>query len=700
MSVPTGGEKLVYSKTWKVNSTHTGSYTGGQLCVSNDESFLACWNNQGVSLLDIATGQVTRTIEEDKDGFSSLCLAPDDDSVLYTTSSRSMLIRKYSTKTGEQEAAWKGHDLPITDIVTDWSGGGKLLATAASDRTVRVWNPHKHYCSHVFRGHEGLILKLAFVPSNTKASLQLVSCASDGNIFVHDLLSKESKPLKHHYSAVTSVCFGNGGTTMVSAGRDKVLGVWDMSSCALVKTVLANEQLEAVLALPSSVPVHNSKGQVSDGEHFVTGGSNGVLRVWSMSTFKCVASHALPTQQGEDNSELGGISRLLFLPTHGASGIVVAVTAEHNFFFLDPTAAFRQDRLLLGFNDEVLDVKCLPNNKQALVATNSAHVRVMGLEGWDAQLLVGHTDVVLAVDCSSDGQWACSSSKDNTVRVWHLPSRTCVAVGQGHSESVGCVGFSTSAHIQVGSKAMFVVSGSRDRTLKLWNCSALGKWKIGNSMVGVQVGATVLAHDKEINCVAVAPNDALVASGSQDRTIKLWQAPGLEAVATLKGHRRGVWALQFSPVDKVLVSSSGDKTIKIWSVTDHTCLRTFQGHTATVLRVSFLNKGMQLVSAGADAVVKLWNIKNGECVNSFDSAHEEKIWAMSLTKDQTRLVTGGLDSTLNIWTDITAEEEEEALKHKQHRAQKEQKLSNSLRKQRYCEAVALCIELDQPRKLF
>lgn len=61
----------------------------------------------------------------------------------------------------------------------------------------------------------------------------------------------------------------------------------------------------------------------------------------------------------------------------------------------------------------------------------------------------------------------------------------------------------------------------------------------------------VAAHDKEINAVAIAPNDSLVATASQDRTIRLWTLPGLVAGLTLRGHKRGVWAVAFSPVDQV-----------------------------------------------------------------------------------------------------------------------------------------------------
>lgn len=69
--------------------------------------------------------------------------------------------------------------------------------------------------------------------------------------------------------------------------------------------------------------------------------------------------------------------------------------------------------------------------------------------------------------------------------------------------------------------------------------------------------AAVAAHDKDINALAFSPNDALLATASQDRTVKLWKLPNLVLVQTLKGHKRGVWDVAFSPVDQVGLGLTG-----------------------------------------------------------------------------------------------------------------------------------------------
>lgn len=73
--------------------------------------------------------------------------------------------------------------------------------------------------------------------------------------------------------------------------------------------------------------------------------------------------------------------------------------------------------------------------------------------------------------------------------------------------------------------------------------------------------------------MAVAPNDKLLATGSQDRTAKLWALPQCQLLGVFSGHRRGLWCVQFSPMDQVLATASADGTIKLWALQDFSCLK-------------------------------------------------------------------------------------------------------------------------------
>jgi U3 small nucleolar RNA-associated protein 13 len=369
---------------------------------------------------------------------------------------------------------------------------------------------------------------------------------------------------------------------------------------------------------------------------------------------------------------------------------------------------------------------------------------VFELETLSGRLVSGHTDLVLAVDVSPDGRFIASSSKDNTVRIWETTSGSyrCVATLTGHTEAVHAVAWS-----QGGSQ--FVVSGSKDKTIKMWDLSFLSTAaKNAKNAKNAKPEAAFLehrsvdsaaytkkAHEKVINSMAVAPNDRVFATASQDKTIKLWDAATGELQATLAGHRRGVWHVEFSPVERCLLSASADKTVKLWDIGQAVCVKTFEGHTNSVLRASFLTHGMQVLSTSSDGTLKLWTIKTSECVNTF-TAHEDRAWALAVRDEGAEIITGGGDSLISVWHDCTAADEAAALEVQQQTilryffsfyflfrvsfcvmyfalawgmssptiaititTNREQELANCLRRKDYKKALQLAFALDRPAKV-
>ncbi|CAL0306816.1 unnamed protein product [Lupinus luteus] len=684
-------------------------YTGGPYAVSSDGSFIASACADSIKIVDSANSSIKFTLDGDSESVTALVLSPDDK--LLFSSSHSRQIRVWDLSTLKCVRSWKGHDGPIMSMACHPSGG--LLATGGADRKVLVWDVDGGFCTHFFKGHGGIVSCVMFHPNPEK---QLLFSGSDdggdnATVRVWDLSKTKKKnciaTLDNHRSAVTSIAVSEDGWTLLSAGRDKVVTLWDLHDYSNKKTVITNEAVEAVCVIGAGSPFassldsyrQNAKKLVGSRPfYFLTVGERGVVRIWSSEGSVCIFEQKtsdVTANIDEDGSRRGFTSAVMCVSEHG----LICVTADQQFLFysLDFIEELKLNltKRLVGYNEEVVDMKFVGDDEKFLaLATNLEQIRVYDLASMSCSyVLAGHTEIVLCLDTcvsSSGKSLIVTGSKDNSVRLWESESRSCIGVGIGHMGAVGAVAFSKR-------KRDFFVSGSSDHTLKVWSMDGLS-----DNMtvpINLKAKAVVAAHDKDINSVAVAPNDSLVCSGSQDRTACVWRLPDLVSVVVFKGHKRGIWSVEFSPVDQCVITASGDKTIRIWAISDGSCLKTFEGHTSSVLRALFVTRGTQIVSSGADGLVKLWTVKTNECVATYDN-HEDKVWAMAVGRKTEMLATGGSDALVNLWFDSTAADKEEAFQKEEMGVLKGQELENAVSDADYSKAIQIAFELRKPHRLY
>ena len=127
----------------------------------------------------------------------------------------------------------------------------------------------------------------------------------------------------------------------------------------------------------------------------------------------------------------------------------------------------------------------------------------------------------------------------------------------------------------------------------------------------MQTGAclkTLQEHDSSIDSVSWSPDGTMLASGSCDRTIKIWDVQTGICLKTLQGHDGSVDSVSWSSDGTMLASGSQDKTIKIWDVQTETCLKTLQGHEDLIFSVSWSPDGKKLASGSWDKSIKIWRI--------------------------------------------------------------------------------------------
>ena len=151
-------------------------------------------------------------------------------------------------------------------------------------------------------------------------------------------------------------------------------------------------------------------------------------------------------------------------------------------------------------------------------------------------------------------------------------------------------------------------------------------------------------HKSLVWKVSFSPDGLMIASVSDDKTIKLWNRDGTLR-KTFNGHNRSVYNVTFSPDGKKLASASDDKTVKIWDL-HGTLLKTFKGHTATAYDVSFSPDGKTIASSSFDNTVKLWNL-DGTLLKTLH--HKDWVYAVSFSPDGKKLASASDDKTVKIW---------------------------------------------------
>lgn len=175
---------------------------------------------------------------------------------------------------------------------------------------------------------------------------------------------------------------------------------------------------------------------------------------------------------------------------------------------------------------------------------------------------------------------------------------------------------------------------------------------------------TLSGHRQPITSVSFHPSFSIIATSSEDSTIKLWDWETGDFEQTLKSHTKSVTDIDFSWTglqqasgadtrrSTLLASCSNDLTIKIWDAdNDYKCTKTLHGHDHVVSSVRFItNSDDHLVSVSRDRSIKIWDVHAGFCMRTIGDAHGDWIRSISPSPDGDMLLTTGSDQLAKIFT--------------------------------------------------
>jgi GTPase SAR1 family protein len=155
-------------------------------------------------------------------------------------------------------------------------------------------------------------------------------------------------------------------------------------------------------------------------------------------------------------------------------------------------------------------------------------------------------------------------------------------------------------------------------------------------------------HVSGINSVAFSHDGIYALSGSDDRTLRLWDVESGRCLRVFEGHSDIVWSVAFSGDSRLALSGSADRTLRLWDVESGRCLRVFEGHSASVSSVAFSGDSRLALSGSDDNTARLWDVESGRCLRVFEG-HSDTVWSVAFSGDSKRAFSCAANGVGRIW---------------------------------------------------
>ncbi|MCT7950084.1 NACHT domain-containing protein [Ancylothrix sp. C2] len=275
-----------------------------------------------------------------------------------------------------------------------------------------------------------------------------------------------------------------------------------------------------------------------------------------------------------------------------------------------------------------------------------------------ANTVAGHSDYVQAVAISPDGQMVISGSDDRTIKLWKMVAKEGGSTLQPIRTLAGHLGYVRT--LAISPDGQLLASGSNDKTIKIWHLGGVGSIPQGTVLFSLN------GHNNWVRTVAFSPDGQLLASSGDDKVINIWYLPTGQLLNSYPGHSDYIRSLAFTPDGKYLASASDDATVNVWEINSNGGLKempylTLEGHAGYVRCLAISGNGQFLVSASDDQTITVWQLAKGDLLREPGTAihllggHLAPVWSLAISPDGKTLASCSKDKTIKLWRLYTGE---------------------------------------------
>ena len=551
--------------------------------------------SQNIQVIHLKTGECMRIIEC-VERVVCLSATQDDTCTVLLAGLVSGVVAAWNVSTGQLLCQLDGHTSQVTHL--SMLTGGHVAVSGSSDSTVRVWNLKSKQVKFSFQYHRGEITCLAVCES--AKGVFAVSGSSDKSLRKWCFRTGKCRAIMEgHTKTVKDVAILPGGNACISASLDCTVRVWDLSSGQCSKILKGHDDGVWCVTLTAS------------GSIAVSGSKDDLLKVWDISSGECI--HTL----------------------EGHSSWISCVAASQYGKWI-----------VSGSNDKLLKVwdiqkphrvsqidrhntqpTCIAASSKAVISGASDGIKVWSLDG---RCLTTFRSPASCIALTSDEQYLISGGIDKLVKIWDIERACLLHSLRGHGGSITTV--------SVAENLAF--TGSADGSVKVWR------------VPHADCIDTLCGHKDSVRCIAVSKNAQMVASGSLDKSVRLWllAAGCLQQQFVFEGHTDVIWCIELTRDASKAVSGASDKTVRVWDIQSRKCLHVLMHHE-NVKTLAVTADSKRLISADHSNYdqLRMWNLETGNCLMSLHG-HNHAVMSVIVIDDDRLVLSGSRDGTIKLWS--------------------------------------------------